>query len=91
MYKGCQKKMIMLKGVDSAIFEEAYFILKPGAENKSFSEDDMVKEANRIIENNLITNYWKKSKSKKADKKFRLTLYAIAFAGLLITLLSFII
>jgi hypothetical protein len=47
MIKGAQKKMIVLKTSDSAVFEEAYFVLR--RESRDFDED-MVREANRIIE-----------------------------------------
>lgn len=47
MIKGSQKKMIVMKTADSAFFEEAYFVLR--RESRDFDED-MVREANRIIE-----------------------------------------
>ncbi len=52
IYKGIQKKMIMLKNTDSRYFEEAYFIIKDeiGHSGKSdICENAMIKEANRII------------------------------------------
>ena len=47
MIKGAQKKMIVVKTGDSAIFEEAYFVLR---RESAADEADMVKEANKIIE-----------------------------------------
>ncbi len=52
IYKGTQKKMIMLKNTDSRYFEEAYFIIKDeiGHSQKGDAcENAMIKEANRII------------------------------------------
>lgn len=50
IYKGTQKKMIMLKNTGSEYFDEAYFIIKDGvARSDSECENDMIKEANRII------------------------------------------
>ena len=50
--RGYQKKVIFLKNADSDIFDEAYFILKEGI-LLSVPENDMINEANRIIEENL--------------------------------------
>ena len=47
MIRGAQKKMIVMKTSNSAVFEEAYFVLR--RESGDFNED-MVREANRIIE-----------------------------------------
>ena len=50
IYKGTQKKMIMLRDTGSKYFEEAYFIIRENAvRRESISETDMIKEANRII------------------------------------------
>ena len=51
MVRGCQRKVIFLKNTESEIFSEAYFIVAAGS--RGVSEADMVREANRIIENNL--------------------------------------
>lgn len=47
MIRGAQKRMIVVKTADSALFEEAYFMVRAGVERV---ESDMVFEANRIIE-----------------------------------------
>ena len=51
MVRGCQRKVIFLKNTESEIFSEAYFIVD--GRSPKVSETDMVREANRIIENNL--------------------------------------
>lgn len=51
MVRGCQRKVIFLKNTESEIFSEAYFIVD--GRSPRVSETDMVREANRIIENNL--------------------------------------
>ena len=53
IYKGCEKRMIMLKNTGSELFEEAYFILN-SKKSSSVSHNDMIKEANRIISDNNI-------------------------------------
>lgn len=47
MLKGAQKKMIVVKTADSKLFEEAYFVVR---RDTMSSCDDMVGEANRIID-----------------------------------------
>lgn len=47
MIRGAQKRIVVIKTADSAIFDEAYFVLKSGRET---NDGDMVKEANRIVE-----------------------------------------
>ena len=36
--RGCQRQIIMLKGTDSQIFDEAYFLLRKDFEGKSRGE-----------------------------------------------------
>ncbi len=53
MLKGCQKNVIILRGTDSEIFEEAFFILKRDVElDGKLRESDMITEAKRILEAN---------------------------------------
>ena len=51
MVRGCQRKVIFLKNTESKIFSEAYFIVDDKAPDTA--EGDMIREANRIIEENL--------------------------------------
>ena len=47
MLKGAQKRMIVVKTQDSRVFEEAYFVMRT---DTAASGEDMVSEANKIIE-----------------------------------------
>ena len=51
MVRGCQRKVIFLKNTESKIFSEAYFIVDDRTPDTC--EADMIREANRIIEENL--------------------------------------
>lgn len=62
--KGTEKKMLLLKNTGSDIFEEAYFILKDRLPAVRVSESEMVKEANRIVSENLISGYFTGGKAK---------------------------
>ncbi len=48
--KGCSRQMIVLNGTGSGMFETAYFIVKADADLHSRSQGDMMREANRIVE-----------------------------------------
>lgn len=56
MYMGNQRRAIVLKDSKNCMFEAAYFILKDGFENQN--ESEMIKEANRILKNNIIGSYF---------------------------------
>ena len=68
MIKGCQKKIIMINDTGSDVFEQAYFIVKD-ERNGAISKTDMIREANRIIENNLLGPYFSSARTKKIKKK----------------------
>lgn len=47
MIKGCSKRVVVVKDIDSKLFEEAFFIVKP--ENaKKYAEADYLGEAGRL-------------------------------------------
>ena len=70
MIKGCQRKVIVVKGDDESVFECAYFVLKNSPESLNCKEEDMVAEANRIIEENEGKKEIKNVKNdKKTDKE----------------------
>jgi len=82
IYKGCQKRMIMLKNTGSEIFDEAYFILKEERVLKNgVTENDMVREAGRIINENLITSCYKKGTPAFVRDKLKTLMWYAAGAG----------
>ena len=50
MLKGAQKRMIIVRTGDSRYFDEAYFVLRREVGAKPSSRSDMLREANRILE-----------------------------------------
>lgn len=54
MIKGAQRSIIVLKTPSGKYFEQAYFIVKDGFENKKHSKKDMVKEASRIASEAIL-------------------------------------
>ena len=55
MVRGYQRRVVFLKNTGSALFDEAYFLMSERGQNNSPSESEMVKEANRIISENLTS------------------------------------
>ena len=53
MVRGCQRKAIFLKNTGSDVFSEAYFIVDEKKSCHNLTKGDTIKEANRIIEENL--------------------------------------
>lgn len=63
MIKGVGKQIIMLNNTDSAVFEQAIFILRSGTKH---SNQDVVKECERIMNTHIKSckrgksiNWWK--------------------------------
>ena len=83
--RGYQKSVIHLKNVDSSVFEEAYFVIKPRLQKReNEKEPDFIKEANRIIEESVGLD-----KKKKGVIELKET--AIFIAGFLISAIIFLI
>ena len=53
MLRGAQKQMIVVRTHGSRVFEEACFVIRRGAVQAAADEGEMLREANRIIENTL--------------------------------------
>lgn len=53
MVKGCQRKTIHIRDTGSKYYEEAYFILKPGAFEGEAESHMMIDEAMRIVGESL--------------------------------------
>lgn len=54
MVKGTQKQMVVLRTHDSRYYEEAYFVLRDGAQTRGESESSMMAEANRILDESML-------------------------------------
>lgn len=53
MVRGCQRRVVFLKNTDSSVFSEAYFILSDNDDTRGMSDEDMIREANRIIDESV--------------------------------------
>lgn len=50
MLRGCQKKIVFIKNTGSKVFDEAYFVISGKEGAPSLTDEAMVDEAKRIIE-----------------------------------------
>ena len=50
MVKGVYKQMVVVRMSDNAYYEQAYFVLREMREVTDVSEDSMLAEANRILD-----------------------------------------
>ena len=87
MVKGSQRRVIHVKNTKSGIFDEAYFILKEEI-LLSVPENDMINEANRIIEENLKGERGGKRYGKLLIRK-RLIIISSATAATVLAVLLF--
>jgi len=79
MLRGSEKRIIMLKNTGSPLFEEAFFIINDKADKyNGYTESEMIREANRIIESSLKSSGHFNSSSAKKGSFQRLKWY---FAG----------
>ncbi len=53
MIKGCAKRVVVVRDIESNFFEEAFFIVKQGSNAAKSGEGDFINEANRIVKHNL--------------------------------------
>ena len=89
MYMGTQKKAVVLRPGINSIVEEAYFIIKDDYSN--VKESEMIKEANKILNNNIIGSYFfeneKTEQTRKAKYNFTSFLLGAFLSFVLCTLL----
>lgn len=53
--RGYHKRVVYLKNIGSPVFEEAYFVIKPGNKilESNKKEPNFINEANRIVEESV--------------------------------------
>ena len=51
--RGYQRRVVFLKDTGSALFEEAYFVMRSDEMAEGKSDKDMINEADRIISENF--------------------------------------
>ena len=61
MIRGAEKRMIVVRTRESRVFEEAYFVVRHDVSGNATTAQDMLREANRIIERNTVVTPCRKS------------------------------
>lgn len=82
MIKGCQKRVLWVKNIESDCFDGAFFIVSDKSTLKTRTEYSMVAEANRIISETPITNYFgidKADAPRVSLRKIRLKWLSVGF------------
>lgn len=72
MIKGAQKQMIVLRTGDSHYFDEAYFVLRHEL-TANRPVKDMLREANRILEENALPGESEQAENKQKRSHGRLS------------------
>lgn len=82
--RGCQRQIILLKGTESQIFDEAYFLLRKDFDRSRGSDTELLREAERLVELNTTR--------RRACRYSRLWLFAAGMlaGGLVLWLFSLI-
>ena len=82
MIKACQKKILYVVGAEESMFETAYFVLRENSDEAYSGGDDILKEADRIINERLPTVKKKKKRLETAKKV--LTVAVSALSGIIL-------
>ena len=69
MIKGAQKQLIVVRTQSSPYFDEAYFVLRREIESQKHKKTDILKEANRILEESTLS-YQSPQKKKNSQGDF---------------------
>ncbi len=90
MVRGCQKRTVHIKDTASRYYEEAFFILKPGALDPD-SQSDMIEEAMRIAEESLSVSVPKKGKKKRILRDVITFASGFALCAVICAVISFVV
>lgn len=91
MIKGSSRKIIRLKDTGSDLFDEALFFLREDGSFSHPSEADMIREANRIVSGNLLSEWKREEKMKNSAIRFGWFLAGACTAGGITALLMLLL
>lgn len=69
MIKGCKKNVVWVRNTGSEMFDEAYFIVSERKNTARHTENDMVREADRIISEAPFGSYFPIRNNKNGEKR----------------------
>lgn len=68
--RGCERKIILLKGTESQMFDEAYFLVRRDFEKRG--KEEFLREAERIVDRNT-------TRFRSGERWWRLISFAVGF------------
>lgn len=86
MLRGCQKRVIFLKNTGSKIFDGAYFLISDNDKTSRMDSEDMIAEAGKIIEENIIGK--KRESTQSKIKRMRGLLLSFILGGIVCSLVT---
>ncbi len=85
MLKGCKKNVVYVKNTGSELFEEAYFIVSDAAVTKCKGENDMLREASKIISGSPVSSYFPSENNESKHTKREMGKAAWFMLGVAVT------
>ncbi len=90
MVRGCQKRTVHIRDTSSRYYEEAFFILKPGALDPA-AQSDMIEEAMRIAEESLSASAPEKGRKRKGLRDIIMFASGFGTCAVICAVLSFVL
>lgn len=72
MIKGCAKRVVVVRNMDSNLFEEAFFIVKAGQSAKKSTEEEFLGEAERLVKTTPVQSSADSDTDTPAQTRFRI-------------------
>ncbi|MGI6197349.1 MAG: hypothetical protein ACOYIO_09790 [Eubacteriales bacterium] len=72
MIKGCAKRVVVVRNMDSNLFEEAFFIVKAGQGAKKSTEEEFLGEAERLVKTTPVQSSVDSGTDTPAQARFRI-------------------
>ena len=72
MIKGCAKRVVVVRNMDSNLFEEAFFIVKAGQSAKKSTEEEFLGEAERLVKTTPVQSSADSDTDTPAKARFRI-------------------
>lgn len=97
MIKGCTKRVIVVKNMESDLFEEAYFIVKPSPTKlkASLCENDFLCEADKIVSqksaNSIAVCSPAKAKRRSFPRDSVFFVFGCTFSAVIIMLIKLVV
>lgn len=86
MVRGCEKRIVRLKNPEGGLFEEVLFVLRDEGELSRRQDRDIVAEATRLLEENML-----RRKERKGRRPHGALPFLLGVAATAVVLIPFLI